>query len=149
MLYNTENVIERLRELVKAQVPFLHQGRSLEGIDCVGALIHGYEIQGPTANYDRNPVNGELEREIRRIFGEPIIYRKSTTSPLVDITQLQDGDIMTMQYGGPVRHIGVAVRHVNIPTAMSIIHTDSFIGKVTEHIIDIRWQRRIIGVWRP
>jgi len=140
---NKENAIERLRELVNARAPFLHQGRDSLGIDCVGALAYAFQYDGPLPAYPRDPVNGELERELRQVFGAPIMERP------VDVKALRALDILSMQYAGPTRHVAIVADHPTIPGQLSIIHTDSMVERMVEHILDFKWQRRIVRVWRP
>lgn len=131
-----------MRELVAARAPFVHQGRSAAGIDCVGALIYAIDYKGRVPAYPRDPVNGELERQLTAIFGEPV------ASTPVAFGELRPGDVIAMQYAGPTRHVGMVCEHVAIPGVLSMIHTDSILGEVTEHIMDDRWLRRVTKVWR-
>ena len=145
---NKDNAIDRIRELVSAKVPFLHQGRTFDGIDCVGALAYAYDYQGEIPAYPEDPVNGELERELQRIFGEPYLVI-DRMNPITTQEDLQPLDILSMQYKGPIRHVAMVVPHVNIPGVFSVAHTDAMLGRVTEHILDVKWLRRIVKVWRP
>lgn len=149
MPYNTDNAIERLREMVAAKTPFVHQGRTMAGTDCVGALVYGFQYEGDVPAYPRDPVNGELERELRRVFGEPALYRANLLDPPVDRAALRALDILSMQYAGPVRHVAIVADHPAIAGELSVIHTNAHMGRVVEHILDERWLRRIVGVWRP
>lgn len=148
-MITTEGAVERMRTLVQAKVPFLHQGRSIHGIDCIGNVAYGFQYQGEIPSYSEDPVNGELERELIRVFGPAHLYRENLLDPPFTIKQLRELDVVSMQYRGPVRHVAVVVNHISFPDQLSIIHTDSAIGHVTEHILDQRWLRRIVGVWRP
>lgn len=150
MLYDPSNAVERMRELVEARVPFVHQGKSPSGMDCVGGLCHAIKYTGPVPNYPRDPVNGELERELRRLFGEPVFYRANLlTDPIVANEQLHPADVVSMQYAGPVRHVGMIGDYQPVPGELSLLHTSASIGRVIEHILDLKWRRRIVGVWRP
>lgn len=136
------HAIERMRELAAAQVPFVHQGRDFAGIDCVGAIAYAFQHQGEIPAYPENPVNGELERNLIKELGAPIYERP------FDFGLLIPCDIVSMQYAGPERHVALVVPHINIKGQLSIIHTDSRLGRVTEHILDRKWLRRIVKVWR-
>jgi cell wall-associated NlpC family hydrolase len=140
---NTDGAIGRMRALVEARVPFLHQGRDLNGIDCVGALAWAFQYDGRMPAYPRDPVNGELERELTRVFGPPIFER-----PVI-LANLREGDIVSMQYAGPTRHVAVVANHPTLAGQLSLIHTDSSRESVVEHILDFKWHRRIVRVWRP
>ncbi|MDA3854430.1 MAG: hypothetical protein PF444_09365 [Bacteroidales bacterium] len=137
-----------MRELVTAKVPFLHQGRDFNGIDCIGALAYALEYTDPIPAYPENPINGELEVELGRILGDPILVF-SKYEPLTSLKPLKPLDILAMQYRGPIRHVAMVVPHISIKGQLSVIHTDSALGRVTEHILDIKWLRRIVKVWHP
>lgn len=134
------SIAERARAL--KDVPFLHQGRDENGIDCVGLLARAVEYPiDQIPSYPRDPYNRELEKAMTFAFGEPVIKK-----PWPD--QLREYDMVAMQYRGPIRHVGIVLNHPTIPNALSLIHTDSMLGKVTEHILDAKWIRRIELVWR-
>lgn len=150
MPYNKENAIERMRELAQARVPFVHQGRDFAGIDCVGAIVYAFQYDGEVPAYPDQPVNGELELNLARVFGEPV--RVHSREEPITPDDLRPGDIVSMQYRGPSRHVALLALHPdqrNCPGALSVIHTDSMIERVTEHILDAKWVRRIVKVWRP
>lgn len=140
---NKTDALARLRQLVALGVPYVHQGRDLNGIDCIGAWTYAFQYEGEVPAYPENPVNGELERNLRRVLGEPVLERPESAELLCPL------DLLSMQYAGPVRHLAVVVPHISIPRALSIVHTDSRLGRVTEHILDGRWLRRVVRVWRP
>ena len=146
---NKDLGVERVRVMVRAKSPFLHKGRDpVNGIDCVGALAHAFQYSGHIPDYPPNPVNGELERNLNLIFGPPLFSRSPTDPPFED-TQLQQLDILALQYAGPARHVATVVNHIAIPGVLSLIHTDAMVGRVVEHILDLKWRRRILKVWRP
>lgn len=149
MPYNTANAIERLREMVSIKTPFVHQGRSINGTDCVGAIVYGFQYDGDVPSYPRDPVNGELERELRRVFGEPLLYRANLLDPPLSKSALRELDIVSCQYAGPVRHVATVANHPALPGQLSLIHTNALTGYVVEHILDDKWMRRVVGVWRP
>ena len=140
-------IVERAHWIARQQVPFVHQGRSLAGIDCVGALAWILEYDGEIPAYPRDPVGGELERELERILGEPVLSC-SRVAPLKDATALQPCDIVSMQYAGPIRHVGILVPYIPDPSHLALVHTDSDVGRTTECILDDYWIRRIMKVWR-
>jgi len=139
---NTEGVVERLRELAAAKVPFVHQGRTFSGIDCVGAVAYAFQYDHGLPNYPEDPINGELEKNLTEILGPPVLEKPASVSLLKPL------DILSMQYAGPVRHVAVVVPHINIKEALSIVHTHAIVGHVIEHILDEKWRRRIVRVWR-
>lgn len=133
--------VERARSL--KDVPFLHQGRDLNGIDCVGLLVYALEYDlDKVPAYPADPINGELENAMAAAFG-PAKMNKPIWPQ-----DLREGDVAALQYRGPIRHVGIIANHPSIPNVLSLIHTDSSVGKVTEHILDAKWLRRIEKVWR-
>ena len=144
---NKIGAIERARELVAAKVPFLHQGRDFSGIDCIGALRYIFQYEGELPAYPADPIHGELEANLDRIVGQPVIV-VPRLQPLTTQDQLSSLDIVTMQYAGPTRHVAFVLPHINIPGVLSIVHTDAMLGCVTEHILDVKWLRRIVKVYR-
>lgn len=123
--------------------PFLHQGRSVDGLDCIGlaALAWCFPFDQIPA-YPKDPINCELENAMERLFGLPA-FLKPVTSQM-----LREGDLAAMQYRGPIRHVGIVLNHPTLKGELSLIHTDSMVGEVVEHILDFKWLRRIEKVWR-
>lgn len=130
-------------------VPFLHQGRDpAVGIDCIGlgelALGDiGVFHETNEADYSRDPHGGLLEARLESMFGPPF-----------PLDQMRAGDIAVIRYGRQLRHVGIVGErsYGGIPR-LTLIHTDSRIGKVVEHRIDEGWmgrRRPAIGcVFRP
>lgn len=137
-----EERIARAREMLG--VPFLHQGRDTVGIDCVGVLIHAHAYTAKVPTYPRDPFNQQLEKQLDAIFGEPLIV--STYG--VPASDLQEGDVVAMAYAKQVRHVAMVAKHPTIEGQLSLIHSDSSLEKVTEHILDLKWQKRIRRVYR-
>lgn len=145
---NPERVIERAHWIAAQRVPFVHQGRSLQGIDCIGAAAWILEYGGEIPIYPRDPVGGELETELARVLGRPALEH-SRINRMTSAHNLRACDIVSMQYAGPIRHIGILVPHISIPNQLALVHTDSDIGCTAEVILDDVWLRRIMKVWRP
>lgn len=144
---DANRIISRAHNLARLQVPFLHQGTTLEGIDCVGGLAWILEFNGEIPAYTVDPVNGELETHLESHLGPPIM-EVSRAAPLRSREGLKPCDILSMQYAGPIRHVAIIVPHLTIPGELSIVHTDSDVGRTTEHRLDDKWLRRIVKVWR-
>lgn len=126
--------VQRARALL--DVPWRHQGRDpAVGLDCVGLIVRALELTEDYTAYGRDPHQGQLEAELQRRFGAAL-----------PVEQMQPGDVVAMAFAGPVRHVGLVA---DSTLGLTLIHTDSNVGKVTEHLIDARWMRRIRGVYRP
>lgn len=134
--------VSRAREML--DVPFLHLGRDRNGIDCIGLAAYAYPSRaGALPAYPRDPYSGQLEAGLTAALGEPV-----ARAP-IDPGMLQVGDIVAIAYGIPIRHVGIVAPHPTLPGVLSLIHTDSRLDKVTEHILDTKWLRRIRQVYRP
>lgn len=117
-------------------VPFGHQGRDPSvSLDCIGLCQVAARDCGHVVpdwlDYSRNPHGGLLEQRMASV-----LVRESVWRP---------GLIAAIRWGGPVRHVGILGDHAD---GLSLIHTDSMLGRVTEHRIDAKWARRIVSVWR-
>lgn len=145
--------VRRARELVALGVPFVHLGRDLNGLDCVGAMAYAfdYPIQDVPV-YPRDPYRGQLDQHLEEVFGPPlqvaVVERGGRCIQPVDAAQLREGDVVSMQYRGPSRHVGLVANHPTIPGQLSLIHTDLTIGRVVEHRLDDTWLNRIVKVYR-
>lgn len=122
------------------EVPFRHRGRSMRGVDCIGLLVVALEMVGrPVADrrvYGRSPEADLLREALVAEFGAPI--HKS---------QLQVGDIVTMQWNGRPQHVGLVTDY--LLGGLGLIHADVSLGRVVEHRLADPWPRRIIEGFRP
>lgn len=137
--------VERAREM--KDVKFLHLGRDHNGIDCIGLVAYAeqYPIE-KIPPYGRDPVDGQLERQLDSVLGAPLC----TCGPQgVQANTLVAGDVVVLAYGRRCRHVGLVAQHPTIEGVLSIIHSDSTLGRVTEHSLDEKWLRRIRRVYRP
>lgn len=122
-------------------VPFLHQGRSRQGVDCIGLLICVGEITGRVPeNFERNNYGRETDTVelIRKI--------KSYCEPL-EAPEL--GCLMTMSWGQFPRHSALFCGY-NRHGQPRMLHSFGKIGihKVIEHGWTGPWPRVTNGFWR-
>lgn len=124
--------------------PFQHQGR-LKGrsCDCVGLVLmvadelsikdkNGVPIKGSdNANYSAQPMGRFVHEECQRRLREK------------PISEMKEGDVVTLRVSTPC-HVAI-ISTVNGVTGM--IHAYAPFGKVTEHIMDAKWRKRIEGVF--
>ena len=126
--------VEIARSLLN--VPWVHQGRDPAiGIDCAGMLLLAFEATDPTT-YGRHPHAGLFEQRCEHHLGPPV-----DDEPRV-------GDVVLLGFGwrGPGRHIGIIADYIY--GGLSIIHTDSVVGRVVEHPFDDKWRRRVRKLYR-
>lgn len=121
--------IEIARTLIG--VRWVHQGRADHGLDCIGLLVRSFAAYGlvDVTDYGRDPNDGQLEAHVAAQVGPP-----------VPLSTMQPGDIALVAFPRAVRHAGIIGDHRD---GLSLIHTDASIGRVVEHRLDDRWQRRI------
>lgn len=116
-------------------VPFIHQGRSPEGMDCVGLLVQvandlGFEAHDFTA-YSLRP----QAKQLMKLIGKSCDRVGGVPEP---------GDILVFALLGPNWP-----QHAAIKTEAGMIH--SFRGgpcKVVEVGFDDFWQERLHSTWR-
>ena len=114
-------------------VPFLHRGRSREGIDCGGLLIAvgreiGLKIDEPNT-YSMSPDPGVIETSLKRYCTQ------------IEIDSAQAGDILWLSFAGEPRHVGFA-------TDTGLLHAWAGPGKVVEHTVDSVWKKRVRAAYR-
>lgn len=128
--------------------PFLHQGRSRIGIDCVGLLIEVFRQCGRDVvdleAYARDPHHGLLEDMLQRNGCVPVLDWRAGDVAAIHFAQRPDA-------GGRLAPVN---RHAALITdyplgGFGLLHTHAGLGRVTEHRLDPRWQRRIALVVRP
>lgn len=115
-------------------VPFVHAGRNMNGIDCVGLLIKtGQDVgmfewddvdYGPAVDPDR------LVREVE-MFCSPV------DGPI------GKADVLLFNILGYPQHVGIVTEAGSVDCPASFIHAYQTVGKVVEHELDCSWLDRI------
>ena len=119
---------ERARALVGT--PFRPQGRSAEGMDCVGVALATFSV--PADKVRRNyRLRGDHEAEVRASLSEH--FRR------VAKRQLRSGDLMLMRVSGGQLHLGVR-------TDAGFVHAHVALRRVVETPGLPKWP--VIGVYR-
>lgn len=121
-------------------VPWRHQGRDPAiGIDCVGLLVLAFGLapERDFTAYGRMPHDGMLERHLAAVFGAPVPN---------GVLDARPGDVAAMAYGRAIRHVGIVGDYAL--GGLSLIHTDSTLGHVTEHPLDGKWVARVRAIYR-
>jgi cell wall-associated NlpC family hydrolase len=119
-------------------VPWVHQGRSRNGVDCIGlfycvSLELGRPIKMPS-NYTHEPDPKVLMAAMEELFDR------------VTKKEMAIGDFVLMRFED--RHNNVSNRHVALVTNLGIIHSAALYRKVTEHGLDEEFRNRIEMVYR-
>ena len=129
--------LARARALIG--VPWCHQGRDpCIGLDCVGLLVLALGVkEDALPSYSREPHAGALEAALAHYLGPALRANDPWRA----------GDIAVLSYGGALRHCGLLADDA-YSGGFSLIHTDTRLGRVTEHPLDRRWRRRIRLLYR-
>lgn len=114
--------------------PFKHQGRSKNGLDCIGIIVVPLKDIGfldyDSKNYRKYGLGGE-------IIGVLSKYCYEVDKPF----NYKPGDILLFSKG--------ASQHLALYTDKStIIHAHNFVGKVVEHSLTPDWEENISKVFR-
>ena len=132
-----------LRELIVAEartwldVPFLHQGRTRRGIDCVGLPdVVSANVEGGPLTERRAPVNyGRLPRPDKMlVLLDDYLIR-------IPMAEALPGDMVYM-----INQI--TPQHLAMVTDIGIIHAYAQAGKVVEHGMDIFWRDTRVAAFR-
>lgn len=135
-------IIATRAEYVEAARAFLgtrwqHQGRTEQGVDCVGLLVVPacrlglLRPEDDVTNYSRQPDGEELSTLLHRYC--------------IRLAKWQDakaGDILAIKYVDQPQHVAIMTRDYDSRWGAYIIHAfgnAEMGGKVVEHRIDKRW----------
>lgn len=130
-------VIEQARHLVG--VPFMHQGRSIHGVDCIGVMT----LAVTNAGLDPEAVTGLKDTRD---------YDRMTTSEMLDkmsrvcerVRESEPGCLVLFRF--PLerhpQHFGILTKEG------TVIHADIKQGKVVEHGYRGQWLRWTHSFWR-
>lgn len=132
-----DDVINAAREQIG--IPFVHQGRSKKGLDCVGLLLKvadKLQVQyTDVEGYTRIPWGGLLEQTFDAHVASGQLVK-------INPTDYQKGDFLMMRFKGQPQHLAIFTGD------NTIIHSYAAVGMVCEHLIDDTWKNRITSVYR-
>lgn len=127
-----ERIIELSRECLGA--PFVHQGRSLKGMDCAGVLVHVLRGLGlphlDDKGYPRRPFDGMLEKIL---MAEPSLKQ-------IKKSELEAGDLIVCRIKTAPQHLGICIGD-------TVIHAYQPTGRVVEQRL-ANWMPHITHVFR-
>ena len=113
---------------------FRHNGRTTDGIDCVGLVsavfgaVLGQAVDGPAA-YEQRPTSR---------FAFSAIVRVATR---IDAADAGPGDVVQMRYGGRSVHFAIL-------TPVGVIHSAANSRKVVEHAMPRTDEGQVVAYWR-
>lgn len=138
----------REKEIVAAArdyigVPFVHQGRSRLGLDCLGLLVR--VAQDCDLRLDGAPVWQRDEGGYGH-YPDADHLRAQLEAVLQSAEALAEGCVVLMQHDGTARHLGVVGEYAG--DELSLIHAYAPAKSVVEHRLDEQWRARIVAQWR-
>ena len=114
-------------------VRFRHQGRSDQGLDCLGlVLVVINKVYGRDLEFTGYPKQPDA-RELRRNLNQEL--------ERIPVGQGIPGDVALLTYGGETTHLGFI-------TDVGIIHATALYRKVVEHSLAGSWDNAIVAVYR-
>ena len=117
-------------------VPYRHQGRTRQGVDCIGLAIACAQALGlpvyDVDGYSRAPSGGMMRRLL-----------KAHTDPMA-LSDIEPGDLLHMAFNEQPQHLAI----VSNLQPLRIIHADGLVGRVVEHGLDGQWRGRIRDAYR-
>lgn len=132
---------DRIVEIARTWVgvPYRHQGRTRQYVDCIGFIIGVGAEMGVTVvaphNYSDSPSGDMMMARSREQFDE--VLDRRTPIP---------GDIMGLWGWNrhEPQHFAIAAEYGGRPT---MIHAFSKRGQVVEHGIDPFWEKRLVALF--
>lgn len=119
--------------------PFVHQGRSRHGVDCIGLL----KLSASNAGLDLEAASGLADRAI---------YQRAPSRLLLDRTQLACTRVKTPEPGLLVLfrfpHISVPQHFGVLTERKTLVHADAKQLRVVEHNYSGMWLRLTHSFWR-
>lgn len=136
MTHPAADIVQEARTYIGT--PWVHQGRSRDGVDCLGlASLVARATRGYTfdlTNYAAQ-ASDETMLQLCRQHMQP-----------VPALAREPGDVVVIRYGTQ-RHMAIVGDHP-IAGEQTLIHASSILGKVVEHRLDSRWSRICIATFR-
>jgi cell wall-associated NlpC family hydrolase len=119
-------------------VPFVHQGRSRAGCDCVGLLIlvaNAIGVETVDRPYPQQPPEGMLPESL-----------EANGLRAVPIERRRFGDVVSFRFRRRyAQHAGILVERGG---EEYLVHAYRPAGAVVEHVLDRRWRRLAVEAWR-
>jgi len=138
------NIIDKLISESRTYlgVPWIHQGRSRKGVDCVGFILLSFaklnipivEIKG----YSRHPDGTKLKE---------VMDNQKSTRPLLPNEEIKPGDVVLFKIRKEPQHVALVTDSSTYD--LGIIHSyNGGMKEVIEHDFAEYWKKKIIAVYR-
>jgi cell wall-associated NlpC family hydrolase len=119
-------------------VPWVHQGRSRDGIDCLGLVVQAARVS------HANTV--DLRDYAAQAHDETMLQVCHQHMDRVQTSDLLPGDVVIAKYGNQ-RHMAI-VTDYPVAGELALLHASSIYGKVVEHRLDATWRRLLLAAFR-
>lgn len=116
--------------------PWVHQGRSTSGVDCLGLIAL-------TAKAQRG-YKFDITNYAAQAADETMLKLCSEHLDSVPLSDIVPGNIVVIRYSRQ-RHMAMVGDYPLIENGLSLIHASSTFGKVVEHRLDDVWRRICIA----
>ena len=146
---DAERAVLFVEALKPVGTPWLHQGRTARGMDCIGYVhvvfartllqTRGIVLEAARADYGLTPSVEKLRAELDRFIGPPV----------KDVPRA--GDVVSLRWRGDEHHLAIVVPH---PYGLGLVHADNTAAgaqgkRVVYHRMGPEWLRRVAEVRRP
>lgn len=131
-----QEFVNQARALVG--VPWLHQGRSIHGVDCIGLVV--LALNG--AGFDLAKYLGVVDRRNYGRGAQPDMLRM-VREHCAQLHQPIDGCLIVVQFLRDPHP-----RHFGIYSGGNIIHANALAGRVVEHGFRGVWKRSQHSLWK-
>lgn len=127
-------------------VRFTHQGRSVDGVDCLGLLI--VVAQQLMLTFDGKQAS---ELDVPQYGRRPDVamLKHKLDSHLIPmpLKQLCVGDIVLLKVDGSPQHLAL-ISDYPMPNELAMIHAYAQARQVVEHRYDVHWRRSSYAAYR-
>jgi cell wall-associated NlpC family hydrolase len=118
-------------------VPWVHQGRSRDGVDCLGlAILVAQTVRG---------YQFDMRDYAAQAMDETMQAKCLEHMDPIGLSDLAPGNVVVIKFENQ-RHMAI-VGDYPIAGHFSLIHANSKLGKVVEHRLDSVWRRLIMSAW--
>ena len=141
---------ERIAHLAQSRLglAWLHQGRTPDGLDCVGLVF--YALAG-VGWYPDDPKWWQWTDYTRRVSEEHILKfaRLEAVRELTTLDECEVGDVILIRYEGAeaAQHVGILTRKRS-DGVVTWIHASTEEGCVVEHRLSPQWKQRFVAGFR-
>lgn len=119
-------------------VPFIHQGRSRNGCDCVGPLLDIAEQAGIDVVDDRRYGIDPFGYYLGKVLGDKLEE--------IPKDSIKPGDVLFMRFARIPQHVAIVGDYPG--GKLSMIHAYDRIGRVVEHRLSSVWTAKIHKAFR-